>query len=697
MDKYPELREEFQKLITNEEHIEFFKEWGNVEIIKKPQYAKGVMEEVLRICNENNYLVGKAWSLGFIGWHYNDTAEYDKSVDYQLEAYRIFYDAGNEKGQIYTANGLMIAYFQLGFYELSIQYGTNALEVARRIDDEKYIVIIINNICLNYTRAHKYEEAKSIMGDLWNSHYVDNDIVKVSMYQTMAEVEYQIGSLDKAMKFIDDSIEIINKADIKAMKGDSYRIRGMVNGKLGNEIEAKANFDKALNIAQNENCKDVYGYTLIEYAKFYNERGFRHTKAIESLLKALEVSKEIKCNLLIKDIYNELYKTYKKMGEFKEALVYYEKYNSIENMLNSNDNNARFSSFEGERNKYEVTLYKSLYNEINMLSNIGQKITSNLNFDNILANTNKEISMIMKAGIVGIGKLNEEMLEYAIFIDLGENSIVEKVSIYDEQSLGAYCFRNKCTLLINDINKDYKKYITEINKVNFLLNSNSAMYCPLIIEDKVIGVLNIQSYEKNAYTENDLNKLKILGSYVAIALENSYLYNQTKYFASHDYLTGLLSRKEIFKQGEEIFKKCSESNKRVASIMIDVDNFKSVNDRYGHSAGDSVLRAIGGIINNVVGEYGLSGRYGGEEILVILPEISKMKIYSIAEEIRQAIESKEISDEITSHIHVTASLGIFISEGKEKNIENCIKYADEALYIAKAEGKNRIVKYENYI
>lgn len=104
------------------------------------------------------------------------------------------------------------------------------------------------------------------------------------------------------------------------------------------------------------------------------------------------------------------------------------------------------------------------------------------------------------------------------------------------------------------MHNDYKKYVPKL-KVNVSVDdTKSAMYCPLILEDKVRGFLNVQSYKKNAYTENDLNKLKILASYVAIALENSYLYNRTKYFSFHDFLTGLLSRMEIFDKGEGIFK-----------------------------------------------------------------------------------------------------------------------------------------------
>ncbi|MEG1255744.1 GGDEF domain-containing protein [Clostridium sp.] len=698
MHKYPEFADDFHRLIIDEGHIEYFKQWSAKEIISDPEQAKGVMEEVLRICDEKDYFLGKAWSLGFLGWYYNDYGIYDKSVEYQLQAYRIFYDRGNEKGQLYTANGLMIAYFQIGFYELSIQYGTTALRLARKVNDEKYIVIIINNICLNYIRANKYVDAKNAMEYLWNLNYENNDICRIQMYQIRAEIECEIGSLDKALKFVNDSIEIIEKNSDGVMGCESLRIRGKINSRLGNEIQAEVDFEKSLNIAMNEKCKDTYAYTLLDWARFHGGKKDVE-KAVEKLLKALEISKEINGILLIKEIYNELYTSYKNMERYKEALECYEKYNVIENKLNNNDNNTKFLNFENERRKHEVDLYKSLYNEIKIISTIGQKITSDLNFDNILENTHSEISMIMKVDVVGIAKLNEseELLEYALFIDKGNRIALKNVSIHDELSLGAYCVRNKTTLLINDLYKEYVNYVPKISEEHTPNDTRATMYCPLMIENKVKGFLNVQSYKKDTYTENDLNKLKILASYVVIALENSYLYNQTKYFASHDYLTGLLSRNEVFEQGKKAFKKCSESNTKLASIMIDIDNFKNINDRYGHSAGDVVLKLIGSIINDKVGNYGFSGRYGGEEILIILSEISRSKAYSIGEDIRQTIEKCNISDEIIENLHVTASLGIFIYDGNEENIEQCVRFADEALYVAKAEGKNKIVEYENYI
>jgi len=124
--------------------------------------------------------------------------------------------------------------------------------------------------------------------------------------------------------------------------------------------------------------------------------------------------------------------------------------------------------------------------------------------------------------------------------------------------------------------------------------------------------------------------------------------------------------------------------------MIDIDDFKQVNDTHGHQSGDHVLSEIGAMIRSSVREMDLPARYGGEEIAIIMPEITTEHAYKAAERIRQNIAQLAID-----HISVTVSIGIGQTSVEINTPEKLIEASDKALYQAKVSGKNQVVIYEN--
>lgn len=130
------------------------------------------------------------------------------------------------------------------------------------------------------------------------------------------------------------------------------------------------------------------------------------------------------------------------------------------------------------------------------------------------------------------------------------------------------------------------------------------------------------------------------------------------------------------------------TNAPLCLLMIDIDDFKQVNDQHGHQVGDKVLHSVGYCINGIVREMDLAARYGGEELAIILPNSNLEDAYMTAERIRTAIEKLNFDG-----FSVTVSIGVSRADSKTNNTpEALIKKADEALYRAKEAGKNRTVK-----
>jgi two-component system cell cycle response regulator len=158
--------------------------------------------------------------------------------------------------------------------------------------------------------------------------------------------------------------------------------------------------------------------------------------------------------------------------------------------------------------------------------------------------------------------------------------------------------------------------------------------------------------------------------------------------ATHDGLTGLLNRNSILTRlGEEIVRHQRES-RPLSLLMVDLDRFKLVNDTYGHLAGDAVLCEAAARMSAVARCYDGLGRYGGEEFLVVLPGCDLAAALAQAERLREAICATPVALP-NGGLPVTCSIGVACAEGARA--ETLIRYADEALYQAKAQGRNRVV------
>jgi diguanylate cyclase (GGDEF)-like protein len=160
--------------------------------------------------------------------------------------------------------------------------------------------------------------------------------------------------------------------------------------------------------------------------------------------------------------------------------------------------------------------------------------------------------------------------------------------------------------------------------------------------------------------------------------------------ATHDGLTGLLNRNSILARVEEEMVRGRRESRALSLLMIDLDRFKSVNDTYGHLAGDAVLREAAARLSAASRRYDGVGRYGGEEFLVILPGCDLAAATAQAERVREAIAGLPFPIP-GRELAVTCSIGV--ASADDLSPESLLRHADEALYQAKAQGRNRVARH----
>jgi diguanylate cyclase (GGDEF)-like protein len=180
----------------------------------------------------------------------------------------------------------------------------------------------------------------------------------------------------------------------------------------------------------------------------------------------------------------------------------------------------------------------------------------------------------------------------------------------------------------------------------------------------------------------------LLLSISVILMATDRVHTEFEYLASRDPLTGALNRRALLDACTGAF---ASGRRRVALLMVDLDHFKQVNDRFGHLMGDAVLREAVGRMQRALGDAGVLGRYGGEEFVVLLPDASKAEAIAIAERLKQAIDEPFAAD---SPMAVVGSIAVSIgvADGEQgTRVDDVLAKADAALYRAKAMGRDQVM------
>jgi diguanylate cyclase (GGDEF)-like protein len=217
-------------------------------------------------------------------------------------------------------------------------------------------------------------------------------------------------------------------------------------------------------------------------------------------------------------------------------------------------------------------------------------------------------------------------------------------------------------------------------------HDSETLRLPLTFEENLLGILWVWG---NGITKGDLPIMSIFAKQIGVSLERARLFQEVQSLALTDPLTGLHNRRSLFELGRIEFARAHRMNRAFCCMMLDIDHFKQINDTYGHPVGDQVLREFAKRCKTSVREIDLVGRYGGEELIILLPETDRKTAMRVAERLRAAVAAAPIK--IPDYeISVTVSIGVAEKDENTLQLETVIARADQAMYIAKHKGRNRV-------
>lgn len=259
---------------------------------------------------------------------------------------------------------------------------------------------------------------------------------------------------------------------------------------------------------------------------------------------------------------------------------------------------------------------------------------------------------------------------------------VAELAIPLGEGITGRCASSARTIIIDDLDLE-GSYIPGVT------GARSEIAVPLVVEGRVIGVLNAESTRPAAYGEEHVRILSVVAQQAAVVLRAAELQEETRRLAITDPLTGLHNRRYFVERLGEHLARAERYGERLGLMLLDSDHLKAVNDRHGHHVGDRVLQTIAAALQGILRDSDEVARIGGDEFAAVLLQADEPLALGIARRLRESLRRSELALEDAT-IEIGCSVGIALFPDDAVDAESLLRAADLALYEAKACGRNEV-------
>ncbi|MFW5684711.1 MAG: diguanylate cyclase domain-containing protein, partial [Spirochaetota bacterium] len=354
--------------------------------------------------------------------------------------------------------------------------------------------------------------------------------------------------------------------------------------------------------------------------------------------------------------------------------------------------------------------------KLQLMNRIGSELTSTLDPDEIARRLHDRLNELMRAEVFGVAFYDaaEQSLDYAVVIEDNQRLAPFYVSVAEVDSFSSWVVRHRREIVLNDADREYRQYITNRSSLSGKPCS-SLVFLPLELEGRIIGVLTVQSRRKRMYGPEETATLQLLVPYIAIAMDNARkvqtirdlnaalerdkseledAYSRIAHMANHDMLTQLPNRRLLAELVGEYIPLARRHGRIFGLLYIDLDDFKPVNDTYGHETGDRVLVQMANRLSAAVRESDTIARIGGDEFVLVVRDIARPQdVVAIARKVLEIVgEPVRVAG---VECRVAASIGVSMFPTDGGSYDDLLSAADSAMYRAKQAGKAGIAGPES--
>ncbi len=699
--------------------------WGLT--LSDPGAALSLAEGNLSSAADIGYARGQAEARLNVGWceyYLTRLGPAVESFQKSLAEYGALSDA---LGVIKSLHALGVCYQDQGRYERAMDYYTRSLEEARKAGNrlrEAVTLDGIGEVCLELGEIKEaldyFLRAYETVPDDEDSELIANVLLDVG------SAYFRMGNWSLAREFVDKSMDVARASGNRQAQGQCWHLLGQISLATDRLELARSQYEKAL-----ATCAELRNER--ERASVLLDLGSIHVMTsevdigLERFKEALESAEGIGAKRLINAAYERLSEAYEILGDFRKALDYYKRFSRFEHEALSEDASRKIKNvtvqYEVEKSRQEAEIYRlknielkekteeleAANRQILAIAETGRLMTASLDLDTIINTLYDTLRRYIPFDLFGLALYDEEekSFDYRAYMLQGKRLQRSRVSPDPKRSYASACVRRKAPIFVADTGH-VPPGIIEGEPIHYGPPAGSLMFLPLVIDDRAMGVLNIQSQSRGALTPRHLALVEALAPYVAIAVENSLIHDRLEtmnrairgekeelekaavtitHLANHDPLTGLPNRRLLFELLQKTFDIATRNGAKVGVIYIDLDDFKPINDKLGHAAGDRALVAVADRLRVMLRASDTVARVGGDEFVAVLATVKDRD--DITQAAAKILEEGGMPFTIDgTPCKVGFSMGIAVFPDDGASIERIVSAADAAMYGVKRGRKN---------
>ncbi|MGE0566774.1 MAG: GAF domain-containing protein [Bacteroidia bacterium] len=535
--------------------------------VKAMEYANLALSKSLDI----DYQEGKGRALKTIGACQIWMSENEEGVQKSLEALEIFKALNDKVNEALVNVNLGTNFYFLSDYDTSMRYYKTALDISQEINDDLALTSALNGVGVVYVAIEQYDKAlQPLLEGEKLAVKTANTARVLSIQDSIAECYFNLKDYKKAINYYSKVLELASAENFVGDIAYAHHGLGRTHGVLKEFELAIEHFNKCLALRKKADFKYGLSETLIQVGVLYDKTSDTE-KAILNLQKAFDIAEEINSKELVFQAAEKLSELYEKTNKLQEALKYQKIFHITKEEVRNKKNSQLTRSFElqtkvlqsqaEKQNLEQRTKELENYSDnLVLMGEIGQKIISKLNVAEIVETVYGLVNNLMDATGFGIGLLDNASnhIKFPLFIEGGEKFSDITYDMNDKNKLSVICYENGQEIIINDFDRDISKYIKGKLEHTFGKRSNSVIYLPLRVKNKIVGVITVQSFESHIYTKYHVNILRNLASYTAIALDNARLYEEQEIKIAE-------RTKEVVARSQEV-ERAFQNNKLLSEI-----------------------------------------------------------------------------------------------------------------------------------
>jgi diguanylate cyclase (GGDEF)-like protein len=709
---------------------------GQIDILNKkagdlvfssPEKALAVAEHALIDAEALGYPLGQANARLNLGWCYFYLSRIPQSIGYLQKALEGFSSLDDTLGTTMALNAFGIVYQEMGRYERAMDYYTQSLEAARKVGNRLREAVTLDGIGEVCLALGEIKEALDYFLRAYETvpDEGEPEIISSVLFD-IGSAYHRMGNWSLAREFTEKAMGVARAAGNLQAEGKCLHLLGLIFLASDRPELAESDMLKALALYESLKNEQERASLLLDLGSINIANGDLD-EGLERFKVALEIAEAVGAKRLLNSAYEKLSEAYEIQGNFKLSLDYYKRFSRFEHEALNEDTSRKIKNitvqYEIEKSRQEAEIYRlknielkgkteeleTANRQILAMAETGRRITASLDLDTVINTLYDTLSHYIPFELFGLALYNEEEndLEYRAYLAFGKRIQRSRVTPDPKRSYGYQCLKRKAPVFVPDT-ANIPAGLIEGEPTHYGPASGSLMFLPLVIDDRSIGLVTVQSITRNALNSRHLVLVETLAPYVAIAVENSLIHDRLDamnrsirgekeeleketatitHLANHDPLTGLPNRRLLFELLQKTFDIARRNSTKVGVIYIDLDNFKPINDRFGHFAGDHALVAVAERLKAILRASDTVARVGGDEFVAVLGSAKGREDIALA--------AKKILEECAEPFSigkcpykVGLSMGIAIYPDDGDTIERVVSAADAAMYRIKHDEKN---------